>query len=469
MRQFCVFVRYVAAAFVVLVFSASLAKAQTQLSSELRQKIDKLALEVLEKTGTPSASLAVVKDGQIVYVQAYGNARLEPPTPAKVEMRYCLASLSKPFTAAALLLLQEQGKLSVDDKVSKFLPELTRSGEVTIRQLLSHTSGYREFWPVDYVLPMMLQPATPRQIVDQFARKPLSFDPGTKWEISDTNYVIAGMIVEKVSGKPLYQFLQEKIFKPLSMDGTADVDHEKPGTAGPAGYMRYGIGPLRIAPHEAQGWLFGGELLAMTAGDLGRWDVSVLEQTLLKPSSYRDLETDVLLKNGFATRNALGSGITWQSGRRALYTIGDISGFSAANTIFLDDRVAVAVLTNLDAGAPSEIIRGVAVLMLAKEDPDAPRRLELARRIFEDLQHGTIDRSLFTGNGNSYFSEAALQDFAASLAPLGKPRDFVQAERSIGSGLTTRTYKIKFAGRTLAVRATESSEGKLEQFMIESE
>jgi CubicO group peptidase (beta-lactamase class C family) len=441
--------------------------AQTQLPAEMRQKIDKLAADVLAKTGTPSVSLAVIKDSQIVYVKAYGEARLEPSTAAKPEMRYCIGSLSKPFAAAALLLLQEQGKLSIDDKVSRFFPELTRSSEVTIRELLSHTSGYQEFWPVDYVLPVMLQPITPRKILDQWARRPLSFDPGTKWGISDTNYIIAGMIVEKVSGMPYHQFLQEKIFTPLGMQSVVDINLEKLSDTDPGGYMRYALGPLRVAPKEAKGWLFAGEELAMTAQDLAKWDISIIEQKLLKPVSYHDFESDVLLKNGLGTRNTLGSGITRQAGRRALYSIGDVSGFSAANTIFPDDRVAVIVLSNLDAGAPTEIINGIAPLLLAKEDPAAPQKLELARKIFDQLQHGTVDRSLFTDNANSYFSEQALKDFAASLSPLGAPQDFHQTDQVLDNGMTVRTYRIKFAQKTLTAHTSEMPDGKLEQYSVE--
>src|ERR1043165_4775675 len=116
--------------------------AQAELSPELRGKIDKLATDALAKSGVPSASIAVVKDGKIVYLNAYGSARLDPKTPATPAMRYSIGSISKQFTAAAMLLLQEQGKLSLDDKVGKFIPDLTRANEVTIRQLLSHTSGY---------------------------------------------------------------------------------------------------------------------------------------------------------------------------------------------------------------------------------------------------------------------------------------------------------------------------------------
>jgi D-alanyl-D-alanine carboxypeptidase len=455
---------------IILALAALPATAQTQLSADLQQKIDKLVTEVLAKTGTPSVSVVVVKDSQIAYVKAYGDARLEPRTAAKPEMRYSLGSASKSFTAAALLLLQEQGKLSIDDKVARFIPDLARANEVTIRQLLSMTSGYQEFWAVDYVLPMMGRPVTPRQILDQWARKPLNFDPGTQWAISDTNFVIAGLIVEKVSGMPLQRFVKEKIFTPLGMDSVVDVDSGELSETDAAGYMCYGLGPLRLALKEAKGWLFGGEEFAMSAQDLAKWDISIIEQKLLKPSSYRDLEADVLLKNGLGTRNALGIAVTWQFGRRALYNLGDVSGFSAANTIFPDDRVAVAVLANRDAGAPGEIVRGIAPLLLAKAaDPSAPQRLEVARKIFDGLQHGTVDRSLFTENLNGYFNEQALKDFATGLAPLGTPQEFNQVDQSLGNGMTSRTYRIKFAQKTLTAHTSEMPGGKLEQYTVEAD
>src|SRR6185503_18939787 len=232
----------------ILLSSILLANAQAELSPELRTKIDKLADDVLSRSGVPGASVAVVKDGKIVYLKAYGSARLEPKTPATSEMRYSIGSISKQFTAVAMLLLQEQGKLSLDEKVAKFIPDLTRANEVTIRQLLSHTSGYQDYWPQDYVMPMMLQPVTSAKILDMWARKPLDFDPGTKWQYSNTNYVIAGVIIEKVSGKPLLQFLKEKVFTPLGMASVANIDEKKLGDTDPTGYMRYALGPLRLAP-----------------------------------------------------------------------------------------------------------------------------------------------------------------------------------------------------------------------------
>ena len=115
-----------------------------QLSADVKAKIDQAAADALQRTGVPSASVAVVKDGKIVYVKAYGDAKLDPPTPADPKMRYSIGSISKQFTAAALLMLQEQGKLSLDDKVGKYLPDLTSSDSGTICRIFSLTSGYQD-------------------------------------------------------------------------------------------------------------------------------------------------------------------------------------------------------------------------------------------------------------------------------------------------------------------------------------
>lgn len=466
MRQYRLLIHSVAAV-IILAFATFNATAQTQLPADLTEKIDKVANDTLARTGVPSASIAIVKDGQVVYVKAYGDARLDPKTAATPGMRYSIGSISKQFTAAAILLLQEQGKLSLNDKVAKFIPNLTRANEVTIRQLLSHTSGYQDYWPQDYVMPMMLQPVTAQKILDMWARKPLDFEPGTKWQYSNTNYVIAGVIVEKVARMPLLRFLQEKVFTPLGMTSVSDIDQEKLGGTDPTGYMRYALGPLRLAPKEGKGWLFAAGELAMPAQDLAKWDISIIDQKLMKPSSYREFGTDVLLKNGLGTHYGLGVDVNSQAGHRALSHGGEVSGFTAQNIVFPDDRAAVVVLTNQDAASASGAIAGgIAPLLFATTDPATPAKLEQAKKIFDGLQHGTIDRSLFTDNANAYFSEQALRDFAGGLGPLGTPQSFVQASQGLRGGMTLRVYLIRFPQKTLRAWTYEMPDGKLEQYQI---
>src|SRR5690348_16805530 len=190
------------------------------LTADQVASIDQLVAKTLSDTGVPSAEIAIVRNGQLVLSKAYGKAN--EGLPARPDLPYQIASNSKQFTAMAILLLRDEGKLSLDDHVSKYLPGITEGDKITIRQLLAHESGLQDFWPQDYSFIDMEQPTTPRHIVDKWAKKPLDFEPGTRWQYSNTGYVVAGMIAEKVSGEPLLTYLQRKIFDPLGMTSVRD-------------------------------------------------------------------------------------------------------------------------------------------------------------------------------------------------------------------------------------------------------
>jgi CubicO group peptidase (beta-lactamase class C family) len=461
--------RIAIAAALLIVLAATPALAQDTVSGELRASIDKAAAEVLEATGAPSASVAVVRDGKIAYLHAYGLATIDPPTPATTEMRYSIGSISKQFTAAAILLLAEDRKLSLDDKVAKWLSDLTRANDVTVRQLLSMTSGYQDYWPQDYVMPPMLRPTTARQIMDGWAKIPLDFEPGTKWQYSNTNYVIAGAIVERVSGIPLLEFLEKRIFTKLRMTSVVDTDEAALGPGDPMRYLRYALGPPRQAPKEGKGWMFAAGELAMTARDLALWDLSVISQTILKPSSYQAMQTNTLLKNGLASGYGLGVQVGAAGGRRAVSHTGEVSGFTAANQIYPEERAAVVVLTNLDAtGASSQLAGRIATLLFraTSSDSAAATALAQAKAIFEGLQRGRIDRAFFTANANAYFSDAALADFASGLGPLGPPQEFEQTSQSLRGGMVARSFRIKGGAKTLRLTTFTMPDGKLEQYQI---
>ena len=443
------------------------AQNQGNWGPEAAAKVDEIAHKVLAATGVPSASLAIVKDGAIVYVQAYGDARLEPKSAAVPSMRYSIGSISKQFTAAAVLMLQEQGKLSLDDKVSKWVPGLTRGDEVTIRQLLSHTSGYQDYAPQDYMIPDWEKPISAQQIMDRWAKIPLDFNPGTKWQYSNTNFVIAGVIVEKAGGKPLFDLIQERVLTPLQMTSATNTDVQKLPPSDPAGYFRYGLGPLRPAPKEGPGWMYAAGELAMTAADLAKWNISVMKQSVLKPASYREMETEVLLNNGVGTRYGLGVSVYSQNGRRWLEHGGEVSGFTAENIVLPDDGIAVTVLTNQDAvGAASQIGREVVNFLVKGQSAQDPKQDALVRKTYDDLRQGKIDRSHFTDNANSYFTEQALADYASGLAPLGEPKRFEANSVSLRGGMTHRGYVVAYPQKTLQINIYETPDGKFEQFLI---
>jgi len=430
-------------------------------------RVDSVARQVLAATGVPSATVAVVRDGRLAYAQAYGDARLDPALPALPSMRYSIGSISKQFAASCILLLQQEHKLSLDDPVSRFLPDLTRAREVTIRELLSHTSGYQDFWPQDYTPELMQRPVTEAEILDRWARKPLDFDPGTRWQYSNTNYVIAGLIVEKASGEPFFDFLRTRILEPLGLRSAVNTDVAPLTAQDPTGYIRYGLGPLRPAPAEGSGWMFAAGELAMTASDLARWDISLMDRTPLSAASYRDLETEVQLKNGVGTGYALGLDVGLDGGHRVLEHSGEVSGFTASNRVYPDDRAAVVVLTNQDAStAAGAISQALARLLFATQDANARAREAVALGIFQGLQRGTIDRSLLTADASAYFDAQALGDFASGLAPLGAPRSFTQVFQGERGGMMERVYRAVFEHQALRVWTYEMPDGKLEQYQV---
>ena len=433
-------------------------------------RIDTIVTDALAKTGTPSATVAVVRGGRTVYAHGWGKA--SDTLAAAAEVPYQIASNSKQFTAAALLILQRDGKLSLDDHVAKYLPGITGGDTITLRQLLSHTAGLQDYWPQDYSFADMARPVTPQGIVDRWAKKPLDFAPGTQWQYSNTGYVVAGMIVEKVAGEPLLAFLQRRLLVPL---GIAAIDQDLAvGPSYPVGYQRFALGPVRAERPAAHGWLFAAGELSMNAPDLARWDIARMNRTGLAPEDWAAQETEVKLADGKGTSYGLGVQVGKDAaGHRVVSHTGEAVGFLTANIVFPDDKVAVVVFTNTDAGnAYSSIARSVAQLVL----PAAPAAAgeaaftAQARRVFDMLRAGTLDRGMMTANSNYYFTPVALGDYRTSLAALGEPQSFVaQRGPELRGGFVNRNYVVTYPDRklTIVTYAEPGEHGRYEQFLVQ--
>jgi D-alanyl-D-alanine carboxypeptidase len=443
------------------------ARAQTPLSPDAKAKIDAAVTQALSSTKVPSASIAIVKDGHIAYLQAYGLARLSPPMEATPQMQYSVGSISKQFTAAAVLMMAQEGKLTLDDPVSKYLPELTRAKEVTIRMLLSHTSGYQDYWPEDYVMTSMMVPTTAQHILDVWGKRPLDFDPGTQWQYSNTNFVIAGRIVEQVSGIPIIDLLKKRIFLPLGMDNVYDTDASKLPATDPTGYERHALGPQRPSPLEGAGWMFAAGELAMPAHDLALWDISVINRSLLDAASYAQMFKPVLLKGGANSGYGLGVFLGKRDGHAYIQHGGEVSGFVSDNLVYPDDRAAIIVLTNEMATNAASVIADRITPVLLNLTATAPTQEEAkALLIFNGLADGHIDRNLFTNYCNSYFSQQTLDDFASSLKPLGPPLTFKQTKEEGRGGMTFRVFTVTLPDRELKVTTYQMPDGKLEQYLV---
>ncbi len=423
--------------------------------------IDKAAAEILARTQVPSASIAIVEDGRIVYAHAYGEQAAG--VPATTAARYPIASISKQITATAILMLADKGRLTLDEPVARWEPDLTEARTVTVRQLLDHTSGYRDFWPQDYSFADMARPTTPDAILARWARAPLDFAPGSQWQYSNTGYVVAGRIIEKASGEPLMTYLRANILTPLGMTGAVDLDTGM--TAADAQpHDRFALGPVRVATPSAPGWLFAAGELAMSASDLARWDIGMIDRKLLSPAGYAAQATETRLTSGVGTGYGLGIDIATVQGHRRLSHGGEAVGFLSENRVYPDDRAAIVVLDNADFGdAQTAIADRIEQLLLA--DGTGVAR---ARAVFDDLRAGRLDRTRFTANGNAYFTPTARADYRDSLSRLGTPTGFVEKARVLRGGFTAERYTVTYPDRTLSVvlRAEPGADGRIEQFTV---
>jgi CubicO group peptidase (beta-lactamase class C family) len=426
------------------------------------EEIDHLVQRCLSEDGTPSASVAVVRDGQIVYAKAFGKASLEPPSPANAGTRYQLASLSKTFTAQAILLLAAEDRLSLSDTVSRWYPDLTGANKITVRQLLSHTSGFPDHYPQTYPAGPRTKATQPDAIIDEWGHHPLLFVPGTEFRYSNLNYLIAGRIVEKVSGKPLFEFMSDRIFQPLGMSGTLDLDKLPPDSRSlSTGYVRVALAPLRPAPYEGPGWSFGSGQVVSTAKDVALWDVAFLQHRILPEPEATEEVTPAKMANGHNAPAALGLFVSEADGVRRYYHTGQGLGFLAANFIYPEAKFAVVVLCNSSAAATHlKVAFQLAYLLLPLSRTDA-----LARRVFSCLQNGRMDE-LFSEDLKKHMSGAILDDYRSSLAPLGSVQSFDADPPNTTDGLQTRVYSVSAGGHRLKLHLLFLTSGLIEDVQI---
>jgi len=422
--------------------------------------------EALKKTGAPSVSVVIVQDGTMAFSKAFGKADLASNRAAELGTRYAVGSISKQFTVAAILLLQEEGRLSLDDKVAKYFPDLTQANQITIRQLLTHTAGYEDFAPQDYLIPEWTHPTTSATILEKWAKKPLNFDPGTRWQYSNTAYVLAGSIVEKASGKPLVAFLREKILDPLGMASAGDCNDRSPADA--TAYTRFALGPPRPVGREARGWYDGAGELCMAAPDLAKWDLAFLQHKILSPSSYEQFTREVPLQNGDVTHYALGLSVRDFRGIPMLSHGGEVSGFLALDEMFPTRNGAVIILSNEDGINLNEPLADelAQLVFLPGQPSESSVDTARVRAILEDLRRGKIQADQLTENARSYFTSEALQDIRTSLAGLGALKSVTRSNEVLRGGMTHRSYRAQFTKKTVGLSVYVTPDGKFEQFMV---
>lgn len=368
--------RFLAAGFAALAFAGTAHASPIALTGKVQAKIDAAAKQDVASGAVAGAAVAVLRNGKLVFAKGYGRANLELGAPVTAKTVFRIGSLTKQFTAAGVLLLAEQGKLKVDDRLSLYLPDFPRANEVTLRDLLDHTSGIHNFTDGPVIDRISTSGATVQELVAQIAgQTPLfDFEPGTGWWYSNSNYALLGAVIEKVAGKSWGTFMKTEIFDKLGMvDTAADDAHDVvPGRASGYSLIDGKPGKFRNADFTAMSVPYAAGALRSTAQDMARWNASLFGGRLLKPGSLKEMLAPGRLRNGAETQTA----IAWpggkafsppagyipgpyafgldhhsENGRRVIGHDGSIAGFDAVMQNYVDEGLTIIVLTNTNGAA----------------------------------------------------------------------------------------------------------------------
>ncbi len=338
---------------IALLFAAA-APAQNPPPTEV-SRLDQVVLTYVANK-TFMGSVLVARGNQVLLSKGYGSANLEWNIPNSPNTKFRLGSLTKQFTAASILLLEERGKLKTEDLVKKYMPDAPAAWDkITIFNLLTHTSGIPNFTSFpDYASQEPFE-ATPEKLVARFRDKPLDFEPGEKWSYSNSGYVLLGYLIEKISGQSYAKFVQENIFDPLAMKDSGYDSNSAIIARRAAGYSPSKDGPVNAGFIHMSIPLSAGALYSTTE-DLLRWEQGLFGGKLLSMASLAKMTKP------FKSDYAFGVMASVQDGHKRIYHNGGIEGFNTALAYYPDDKLTVAVLSNINGQAPDEMFLKLATV-----------------------------------------------------------------------------------------------------------
>jgi D-alanyl-D-alanine carboxypeptidase len=434
-------------------------------------RVDDIVKAHLKKSKAPAASFAVIRNGKVVKSAGYGLANVEHKVPATKKTVYQLGSITKQFTAVAVMMLVEAGKLNVDEAVSNILADLPASWSgVTVRHLLTHTSGITGYTSLPNFQSMERKDVTHAEVIKSVASLPLEFKPGEKWNYSNTGYYLLGMIIEKLSAKGYSGYLQEKIFGPLGMSSTRtnDLSAIIPNRA--AGYTRRGE-EVRIAPMISMSWPFSAGVLVSTVTDMAKWDAAVGTDKLLKKSSWDMVWTPVRLNDGSTHPYGFGWAVESENGHRRIEHGGGIPGFTTDMARYPDDGLTVVVLTNSDANNPGQLLKeiaqsyvpGLAPKMIADKEPEVTK---LVRDMLEQTAAGTLKQDRFTPEMAAQIFPDRIKGGARLLSSQGALEKVSLVDRKEEADMRRYEYLAKYRALTLRVKMTLTKEGKIAGLLL---
>jgi len=454
---------------VALVLASTIGAASAQETAG--DRIDRVVLAEMQRQMAPGVVIGVVQGGVVVKAQGYGYANLEHQVLAGPATVYQSGSLGKQFTAAAVMLQVEDGKLSLADPLTKFFPDAPETWRsITVRHLLTHTSGIPDYeegtfdYRKDYT----------EEEMSRFAFSlPLEFPAGARWNYSNTGYVLLGIIVRKVSGSFYGDVLAERVFKPLGMT-TARVISEADLVANRAAGYRLVNGAVKnqewVSPTlntTADGSLY------LTVRDLIAWDAGIRARAVLKPESWQQILTPVRLNSGKTYPYGFGWFLDERGGQPLQQHSGSWQGFKTQFSRFLGEDLSVIVLANLAQANPARIADGIAEALsptlavpalrpIEDHDPQVTAR---CRRLLDDARAGTLLPADFAYMRAGFFPKGA-KTIQEQLRTLGPSQSMVLVSKAEVGDDRIFTYEVAFGSRSMYYKVALAPNDAVSQFQL---
>ena len=452
----------------ILTITGAISASAQQVTPIDAAQIDSIIRQQLADKKIIGVSVGIMQNGRVVFARGYGVANLKTSAPVTPSTMFAIGSVTKQFTCSSLLMLQEQHKLSVNDPVAKYFPRLTRAKDITLKDLGGHLSGYRDYYPLDYVDREMATAQPADTIIMRYATRPLDFEPRSHYSYSNTGYLILGRVIETVSGQPIGRFFQSHIFTPLKMTHTAYEQAPNGNLA--SGYTSFGLSDPIDAVPEAKGWAGAAGAIWSTPTDLLTWDLSLLNHTLISPSSYAVLTTPQRLTDGRSSGYGCGQGINDRGNTVTFSHGGAVSGFVAQNTIMPATKSALVVLSNSDFSPVGELNQ----LLLAKLMPktgDIPTirglsAVDAAKKFLTELEQGTVDRSTISADFDAYLTTDKISTARKSLNALGAISNVRVVATNERGGMEVAVVEFNVGSTAARGLMYRTPDGKLEEFLF---
>ncbi len=440
------------------------------LAPETARSIDGLARQAVHERRTPGLAIDVIEDGRVVYARGFGVASLATHRPFLTDTESFAGPLTMQFTAAATLLLAQSGKLKLDDRVVRYVPELAHVAEtVTVGQLLAQTSGLP---PVESLASVSTDPTRSIKTADLLAAldkaKP-SAAPGSAYANNPLNYIVAGIVVERAGGETLSDYLQQQIFAPLVMERTFLAGDTGISNARAAGYAKAASksGFAAVRPWDPA-WMLGARGLVTTADDLAKWDIEM--PVLLRDEAMR--ATFAPVDPNASQQVGLGWILDRRGGHRYFWYGGGVAGYDAANALLPDDRVAVIVLANVGSsgdpggGFAARIARRVLDLVVPVQTGRLDNAVvERAKEWLARLASKRIDRTQLTPGFSTYLSDDFVE--RQHIDALGKIEAFVPLSSTMQSnGDTLYVFWVRFDRAQYRYEFAVTPAGKIDEIQL---